>query len=276
MKPLFTYADYRLFLKDFYEFKKKTTPYFSFRYFAKKVGLNSPNYYKLVMDHQRNLTHKNIKKFSLGLGLSEKEALYFENLVFFNQAKDKNEKEFFEKNILTLKENAERGLLSQDQYAVLSKWYPLVIKELALVQSFCAIPKWIAQKLDHKITPVEAREALELLERLNLITIDPKTKKIHVTTQSLQTPDITYSDAATQYHTQMLDLAKDSLKTQTSQNRCFSALTVAVRKEDLAKAFEKMHAFRNEMDAFFSKAKKYDHVYQLNLNLFRLDCNVED
>ena len=274
MKDIFKYEDYRLFLKDHYEGRKAENKSYSFRFFARKAGLDSPNYYKLVMDGQRNLTHKNVKKFSKGLGLGEKESVYFENLVFFNQAKNDEEKEFYAKNLKLARSEMARGFLSKDQYEVMSKWYPLVIKELAQMDEFFAKPKWIAARLDYRITPVQAKEAVELLERLGLIEVDAKTKKINVTQQSLQTPDVTHSDAIIKYYQQMLDLAKDCLVSQDVKERCFSALTVAVNKEDLAKAFSMVHEFRNKLDTFFTKNKKYNSVYQLNMQLFRVDNDV--
>jgi len=226
------------------------------------------------MDGERNLTHRNVRKFAKGLSLAEREAVYFENLVFLNQAKDQEEAQFFEKNLKMIRAQDDRSLLSRDQYEVLSKWYPLVIKELALMEKFYAKPKWIAARLDYRITPEQAKEAVNLLVRLKLIKVNSKDSRIRVTKQSLQTPDVTHSDAVVQFHKQMLDLAKESIDQQSSKDRCFSALTVAVQKKDLAEAFKRIHKFRNELDTYFGKSKPYDSVYQLNMHLFRLDSDV--
>src|SRR5258706_11898436 len=128
MKPIFTYDNYRSFLRDHYQEKKRQSKSYSFRYFAKKAGLDSPNYYKLVMDGQRNLTHRNIRKFSKGLGLSDRETLFFENLVLQNQSKEPEEKEFYTKNLELVRAQDERALLSHDKHLVLTQWYPLAIK----------------------------------------------------------------------------------------------------------------------------------------------------
>ena len=271
---VFTYDDYRVFLQDFYAAKKQQNPAYSFRYFAKRAGLKSGNYLKLVMDGQRNLTHKTVLKFCKGLALSQWEAHFFENLVFFNQTDDEGEKEFYKKNLELVKNQNARGLLSKDQYDVVSSWYPLAIKELALLSDFAFSSRWIASRLDHKVTVEEVNEAIELLERLGLIKIDKKKKKMIVTDQSLQTPNMAGSSAIRSYHKKILDLSKDSVDTQQVENRCFSTLTVAVAKKDLAEAFAKIHQFRNEMDSFFVKSKKYDAVYQLAIQLFRMDTDV--
>jgi uncharacterized protein (TIGR02147 family) len=274
VKPLFQYEDYREYLRDFYRERKQRSVSYSFRYFARKAGLQSPNYYKLVMDGDRNLTHRNVRKFIQGLGLADREALYFENLVYFTQAKDPEEKIFFEKNLELVRTQDAQVLLTKDQHEALAHWYPFAIKELILVEGFQPRPKWIASRLDHLITPQQARDALDLLKRLNLIVEDEASGKISVTEQSLQTPDLARSDAVRSYHRQMLDMAQRAVAEQSADERCLSALTVAVRKRDLPEAFRRIHHFRNELNAFFMKGKPYEAVYQLNLQLFRLDDDV--
>ncbi|HLG19815.1 MAG TPA: TIGR02147 family protein [Bdellovibrionota bacterium] len=271
MKSIYAYTDYRAYLRDYYQEKKEQSRSYSFRYFARKANLDSPNYYKLVMDGERNLTHKNIRKFAKGLGLGERETLYFENLVYFNQAKGEDERAFFEKNLQLARAQDDRVILTRDQFEVLTSWYPLAIKEAALLKDFQTKPKWIASRFDYRFTPQQAKEAVDLLARLGLVEVHPTTGVVTVTTQSMQTPDIAKSDAAVAFHKNMIDLAKEAVDGQTSDQRCLSALTVAVRKKDLAEAFRKIHEFRNQMDEYFSKGKPYDAVYQLNLQLFRLD-----
>lgn len=274
LKSVFTYTSYREYLNDFYCAKKKSNPSNSFRFFAKKAGLLSGNYLKLVMDGERNLTHKTVLKFIKGLNLNEWEGLYFENLVFFNQTKDENEKAFYFKNMELARIQNSQVLLTKDQYEVLANWHPLAIKELGLLSNFQLSSRWIASKLDHKITPQQAKEALELLKRLGLIQIDHKAGKIHSTHQTMNTPDVDTSGPVATFHTSSLKLALDSIEQQTVDQRCLSALIVAVQKKDLPEAFKKIHKFVKEMNSFFTKGRHYDSVYQLSLQLFRMDNDV--
>lgn len=271
MGSIYAYQDYRVYLRDFYAHKKTKNASYSYRLFSQKAGIGSPNYFKLVMDGKRNLTHRNLRKFIQGLALGEHEAQYFENLVFFNQSADEAEAEFFRRNLELLKSHDERGILSKDQYEVLSKWYPIVIKELLLLAGFDATPKSIARRLDFQITPQQAKDSVETLLRLGLIRKDGD--RYAITQQSLQTPDVAASDAVAQYHRQMLKLAQQAIDGQAREDRCFSALTFAIAKQDLAAAAKKIHDFRNELDTFFAKRKKYDAVYQLGIQLFRLDSD---
>ena len=55
MKPITEYEDYRLYLRDFYEERKKTSV-FSWREFAKLAGFSSSGYLKLVCDGKTRLS----------------------------------------------------------------------------------------------------------------------------------------------------------------------------------------------------------------------------
>ncbi len=48
---------------------------------SKRAGLSSPNYLKLVMDGERNLTHEMARRFATAMRLSDDEASYFCILV---------------------------------------------------------------------------------------------------------------------------------------------------------------------------------------------------
>src|SRR5688572_23947614 len=88
---VFDYLDYRAFLRDYYT-ERKARRGFSFRNFSKRAGLGSPNYLKLVMDGDRNLTNEMAARFAHALGLNSDSANYFVELVRFTQAKTSSER----------------------------------------------------------------------------------------------------------------------------------------------------------------------------------------
>ena len=92
---IFQYRDYREYLQDYYKDKKASVDGFSIRSFAKKAGLGSSNYLKLVMDGQRALTVDMIHRFAKALELERNELEFFEALVHFNQVKTSEAREFY-------------------------------------------------------------------------------------------------------------------------------------------------------------------------------------
>src|SRR5690606_17396346 len=89
---VFQYLDYRAYLRDWYRAHNTDGRSFSFRAFARRAGLKLPNYLKLVMDGERNLTPQTAELFAKGLGLDGEGASYFVDLVAFNQAATQSER----------------------------------------------------------------------------------------------------------------------------------------------------------------------------------------
>jgi len=82
----------------YYEAAKAHSRVFSYRYFSRKAGYNSPNFLKLVIDGERNISTDSIERFADALGLTLSERRFFANLVAFNQAETAEEKnEAFER-----------------------------------------------------------------------------------------------------------------------------------------------------------------------------------
>src|SRR6478609_3677893 len=67
---IFSYLDYRHFLRDLYAQKKASERGFSHRAFSKRAGLSSTNYLHLVMQGKRNLSPEMAASFARGCGLA--------------------------------------------------------------------------------------------------------------------------------------------------------------------------------------------------------------
>lgn len=83
---VFAYLDYREFLRDYYLTRKTTGRGFSYRSFSRRAGLKSPNYLKLVIDGDRNLSTDMAERFAAACGLGDDAQRYFIDLVAYCQA----------------------------------------------------------------------------------------------------------------------------------------------------------------------------------------------
>ena len=104
MISIFEYQQYREFVRDYYLDQKRRKTGMTYARFSAAAGIRSPNYMKLVIDGEKNLTQENVVRFSRALGLSEAEADYFEALVQFNQAKSTLQREYFEARLKRVRE----------------------------------------------------------------------------------------------------------------------------------------------------------------------------
>ena len=86
MANIFEYIDYRQYLRDAYEERRKESPKFSYRFIAGKVGFSSPGFFANVLSGKKDISLKLALKFAELFKLGRKEKEYFETLVLFNKA----------------------------------------------------------------------------------------------------------------------------------------------------------------------------------------------
>lgn len=269
MQPIYCYTDYRAYLRDAYAQAKQRLPVFSYRYVAKKAGFTSPNFLKLVIEGQRNLTADSIARFAKVFGLKRKERRFFEMLVQFNQAKDPEAQRHYYEQLLEFPEFCQAQELAQEQYEYLSQWYYPVIQELAVLPDFDESPAWIVRRLKRGIRETQARHAIECLCRLGLLQRDAD-GVLTPASQHVTTGDTPRAATAFQYHQQMIDLAKAALRTQPSAQREYGALTIAIAPRQLALLKNAIRDFRRVVLNLASPAsnEKPSAIYQLNIQLF--------
>ncbi|MEE3340834.1 MAG: TIGR02147 family protein [Hallerella sp.] len=268
MPDVLQYTNYRVFLHDYYAFKKSTSPAFSLRFFAAKAGLSSHAHLKLVMDGKRNITKNTVVKIIQGLNLVDERATYFENLVFFNQAKTDKEKAFYYGKLVKSTPGSRLHKMDKAQFRIFTEWYHSVIREMVELRGFNPAPEWISRRLGGTISPAQAAESLKLLTSLGLIS---KTANGYRQSQSLITTDDEVNDLLVkQYHGQMLDLAKTSMENVSAEKRDISAVTFAIQRKDFPALKKHLQLMRKELLDFSSEAGSGEDVVQVNIQLFPL------
>lgn len=266
---LFSYLDYRDYLRDFYHRQKSLHPWYSYRVFAEKAQLSSPNYLKLVIDRKRPITEKNLPLFIKGLSLNKREAKYFRLLVLFQESKNQDHKNTTHKKILELQRASQLGAeLAQDRYEILSRWHHWVIREMILLKNFKLDGHWVAKKLNFLITPEEAEHSLKKLEQLGFFTREQELVK-------LSEPLICTSDGITSavirdLHAQFIELGHQALMKLPVEKRTVQGATIALPKEQIPVVSEKIKAFCREISEMFSDTYENDQVFHLTVNFFPL------
>lgn len=266
---VYSYINYRTFLKDFYESKKSANPLFSFRVFSRMAGFTSPNFLKLVILGKRNLSASGVAKVAKALSIKGRECDFFTALVNFNQSDLLEEKKKYYDQLAYFKEFNEVKKIDVNIYRYLSKWYHAAIRELVLLPNFREDPNWISRKLEKAITPEEALESLKLLEKLKLLKRD-EYKKLKPTVKNLSTDPEIFDLSVSGFHSEMIHLAIKAIDKTPPEFRDISSVTVAVDKATFLEAKKRIRQFRRELNVLLSACKKPDSVYQLNFQIFNL------
>lgn len=268
MSSLYAYTDYRAYLRDAYQAAKQANAACSYRYFARRAGFASPNFLQLVIEGKRNLSQESIYRFANAFKLRRRERQFFEVLVHFNQAKDPEQQNLYYQRLLEFPEYCQAVTLAQEQYEFLTRWYYPVIQDLTTLPQFREDPEWIAKRLRYEITPSQAREALDCLQRLGLLVRNAD-KRLQPSERHFTTGDVARTAASYHYHQQMMERAKRALQTQAEAQREFGALTVALNARQLKMLKTAIRDFRKVALNLLSQGDDAPSaVYQLNIQLF--------
>jgi uncharacterized protein (TIGR02147 family) len=262
----FAYLDYRAFLRDLFAEKKANGRGFSHRAFSRRAGLRSTNYLNLVVQGKRNLTPGAAQSFARGFGLAKQEADYFCALVRFNQAKaaDERARAFDELGRFRQFRSVHELAAAETEYY--STWYVPAIRELAARADFRDDPKWIAERLIPRISAVQARRALALLEKLGLLV--RRRGKLERADDLVTTGDKPLGHHVVAYHRSMLTRASEAIDRIPREEREISSVTLCVSSGMLARLKGRIVEFRRELLQMAELEGPAERVVQINFQLF--------
>ncbi|MBH25154.1 MAG: hypothetical protein CMH57_12015 [Myxococcales bacterium] len=270
-KPdIFEYLDYRDYLKDYYDAAKVHNSAFSYRYFSRRAGYSSPNFLKLVMDGQRNLSNDSIDRFAKALKLTGSEHRFFRALVHFDQADTAAKKNQAFEDVAASRRFRKARRLDRAFFDYLSHWYYPAIREMVARADFVEDPDWIASQLLPPIKAAQAEECLEVLLELGLLQRDDD-GALHRGEASVTTGHEVRSLAIGNYHRQMMERASESIELVHRDHRDISALTVCISPERIAEFKDRIHAFRETLLDLGDRDDQPTCVYQLNFQFFPLN-----
>lgn len=271
---VFTYLDYRLFLRDHYEFAKARRS-LSYRGLARRSGVRSPSFLKHVIDGHKNLAPETASRVAAACGLEGDAADYFQRLVKFNQARDTDSQRFAYEQLQGFARWRRIHALELARDAYFARWYIPAIRELAASDAFVDDPRWIAQQLKPRIKASEAALALRTLVRLGLLMRD-REGRLRQTEAIVSSGRETGSIMLAQFHRAMMERASAAIDAFAREERDLGALTLCVDEEGLAKLKARLQEIRRELLLEEpALAGKRTRVVQINFQMFPLTERVE-
>jgi len=266
---VFAYLDYRAYLRDYYNARKAAGRGFSYRSFSRRAGLKSPNYLKLVVDGERNLSADMAERFAQACGLKDDEVRYFVDLVAFGQAATLSERNQHYARLTGFQRYRNAHKLDLAHAAYYSAWYMPAIRELAARADFRGDPSWIAVQLLPPIAPSEAARALETLLELGLL-VKEEDGSIRQADALLSTGPETRGLHIASYHRAMMQRAMESIDLVAAHQRDISSLTLCLGEAGLRAFKERVQRFRKELLELSALEPKPEQVVQINFQLFPL------
>ncbi|MEO6095949.1 MAG: TIGR02147 family protein [Fibrobacteria bacterium] len=272
MIDLFQYLDCRAYLKDHYQERSARDAYFSHRWICTRLGQGkgSRSYFSNILAGRVRISPNLATRLVKLLELDKDQAEYFRLLVLFNQSDTAEERELYFDQIVR-SANPGKALLDPDTYAYFRKWYNIVIREALDILSFkgeTAEYVALAKTLVPNITPAQAREAVEFLEKAGLIGKDEQGRYKSLR-KSITTGTQAESVIINQFQMACMDLAKDSLMRHPETDQLFSTLTMSISEGAYKRIEKRLQKLRSELAFLVEKDEApSDRVYQFNFQLF--------
>ncbi len=272
MKPITEYQDYREYMRDFYEERKRSS-LFSWREFSKLAGFTSPNYIQLVCEGKSRLSKTGVEKVATAMELAGSDRDYFLAMERFGDAKSDSKKiQAFNEMQNIAKENRLR-VVDGEAFKYFESWVNPVMRELAPIMPGTK-PLELARNCYPVVSAAEVRQSLDFMVHANFL------KKVGEDTYVQTEKVVTGSSAAIplalrSMNRQMSKFATDAIDDIPPEKRHTAGVTLGMSNATYKWLVQKLESLRQQVVAMAAKEKDYDKVYRLNLQLFPLTKGKE-
>ena len=272
MKPIVEYSDFRKYMLDFYEERKRCSA-FSWREFSKIAGFTSSSYMKVVCDGKSKLSRIGVERTGAAMGLVGFEMEYFRAMVEYGQVESEEKKVAAYNNMLAIAKVHKVRVLEGDLFKFYETWQNPVVRELA-PQMPGATPGEMAKKFYADVSAAEVRESLDFLTKSGLLKKTEDENFLQTESSITGTPDVTRL-ALRGMHRQMSKLATPALELPVNE-RNFTGVTMGISRELYGRIVKELDECLRRIVALASEEKNIEQVYRLNLQLFPLTKNIKE
>ncbi len=263
MEPIYSYLDYRKYLKDLFDHLRKTDSDFSLKRVNFEVHATSSGFISNVIAGRKNLTHPQIPILNSFLKHTKSEKKYFEALIYFTRSKKREEKEHYFAIMRSL-QKANIKKIPPEALCLFEEWYYVTVLNILRVHKFSGHYKKLSQMIIPEIKVSEAKQAVTHLLDLNLIK---KGGPLGYTVLDtiLTTGDEVQSLYVTPYHQSLLDTTRKTMSQIPSDERDVSSITMTISKQTFSKIKGEIQQLRKNILNMVEADATPDKVYNLNM-----------
>lgn len=273
MPSVYAYSDYRAFLGDALEEKRRKNAGFSVRAAAQKLGVGSGTLTR-ILNGTRNPGPSLLPRLAAFLGLRRRESEYFGLLVRFERAANEAEKRACYHEILRLR-GERRKVVARERYRLFERWYHAALHQLLRVMPHLDGPAELGALLDPPVSAFKTRKALEVLEQCGLIRRRPG-GGYETLEPSLTTGERWAGTAVQAFQVAMAGLGRNAIDRIDRPKRDVSTLTLSLSEEGFRKIRGIIQRTRREILAVEEAETDPSKVYQMNIQLFPLSRESEE
>ena len=265
MKEIVEYTDYRKFIQDYYDERKRSSA-FTWREFARDAGFSSAVYLKYVCEGKKNLSVNAAGSVANAMGLAGFEQTYFVLMVSYAHAKNDEAKRSAFEERCALAQAHKVHVLGKDEFDYFKSWKNPVLRELAPHMPG-ARPLEMARTCRPVITAAEVSDTLDLLVKMKLLKKD-KNGNYHQTEKSVAIGTAeAVPVAARDLQRQMGEFAIKALDLPLSE-REMSGMVLGLTQRSYDRIRKELEDCRRRITAIATEENETEYVYRLNMQLF--------
>lgn len=272
MKEIVEYTDYRKYIRDYYEERKRSSV-FSWQKFALDAGFSSAVFLQYVCEGKKNLSVGSAGSVANAMGLVGFEYEYFVLMVSYAHAKSNEAKKAAFEERCALANAHKVRVLGDEEFKYFKSWKNSVIRELAPHMPG-AKPLEIAHACKPKISAAEVSETLDFLVKAKLLKKDRSGNYQQTDKTIKMAPVEAVPLAARDLQRQMGEFAVKAIDLPISE-RMMSGYTLGLTRRAYERIKKETEDYYRRVVAIATEEDETEQVYRLNVQLFPLSEHLK-
>ncbi len=275
------YTDFRQYLRDVYEYRRKTESTgfraYSYSAFSAAADIKSPNYLKLIIEGRRNLSDDMISRFARALRFQKVEADEFRALVHYGQETEPIQRNQYLKELADLRARRSfaKGEISQQAFNKVPGWMGWVLFAMVEQHGVSFDPSELYRLIRAKTSPEDIRSELQKLVASG--GLKKEEGQIKKGRDLIESPQDLPVEVIRKLQAELIYLGIESLFRDSPKEREFGAMTIAMTQAEFEQVRFELRQLRKRLQKDLMMKRettKGERVYQMNVQLFPVTDRV--
>lgn len=265
MANLYDHTDYRAWLKEWFQERKRLDKRVSYRQWGARIGVD-PGYLSHVLQGREHLADADIPAVAKEAKLDRAQTSYLQELVGYNKARSPKEiAERFAK--LTESRAFQTSVLADSQSSFFAQWHHMAVRLALSIEDFDGDWHRLGRRVIPALSARKAQESVGLMERLGMVRMT-ESGSYRLCDRFVSTGDAWSANAIREYQLQSLQRAAEALVTLPKDERDISTASFTLPASELPVLQERVRAFRQSLLKWSAGFAECDTAYQVNIQIF--------
>lgn len=272
---VYDYDDALKYIQDFYNYRKRMDPDFSYGVWAGEAGFKSRSYIRLVSLGERTISDQFVEHFSMACEFNLEQKKHFFLISQYSNAKNNVVKKIFKDSVHQNLEACEVVISPEDYAAILKKPLNLTVHVMVGFKDVeMTLEKLsVLLNLDSE-TVLESLTALQECQLIECYVTSQNQKAWRSYLKPFKFKDQPQSKHLEQYHYQNLKEAQQK-SLESNENQRFRAITMSVDPNQFEEITNDIEDFLRKLKSKYNSDKIVNHqLFKFNLQTYPLTKKV--